>query len=370
MQRYFIRLITGIALMTMPATAMATNIFGSLGNFDAVNDTGKTAHGFEIELHGIRASNVTDTFGGAGRGFPTTVERYGAPFVTEFSNGSGFGVHVTYRADLSGAPASWIGTPSGVYTTPGESCWTGGGSGYGPSTPCDHFGVGLSANPSKTVYSWLVESTPGSATLVNAVSNVLAPVWTVTPQAPQPGNPAPPPIIVAQIVAPPVNFEVPEPQFGTAIWAKVFTTEIDGDVRLEDLLGNNPLIDQAEQNTETEWQLLQSDPGNPLAGILENGGAAPAGNAARSIVRRYEFYAFTGQHDPETNEAQFDPGFGDSHPGPNDVGNFIGAQNAALNFAAPLNVGGVPEPASWAMMIAGFGLIGAASRRRRLAAAA
>jgi hypothetical protein len=30
-------------------------------------------------------------------------------------------------------------------------------------------------------------------------------------------------------------------------------------------------------------------------------------------------------------------------------------------------VGGVPEPASWAMLIAGFGLVGAAARRRRVA---
>lgn len=33
-------------------------------------------------------------------------------------------------------------------------------------------------------------------------------------------------------------------------------------------------------------------------------------------------------------------------------------------------VGGVPEPASWAMLIAGFGLTGAAMRRRRVAATA
>lgn len=34
-----------------------------------------------------------------------------------------------------------------------------------------------------------------------------------------------------------------------------------------------------------------------------------------------------------------------------------------------LSTGAVPEPASWAMMIAGFGLVGAALRRRALAAA-
>ncbi len=35
---------------------------------------------------------------------------------------------------------------------------------------------------------------------------------------------------------------------------------------------------------------------------------------------------------------------------------------------APPNVGGVPEPAAWAMLIAGFGLVGAAMRRRSAAA--
>ena len=372
LQRKTLRLLAGVAIVALPFAANATTTFGSLGNFDAVNDTGSVAHGFEIELEGIHASNVTDTFGGAGRGFPTTVERYGSPTIAEYTNGSTFGVRVTYSANLSGASAGWVGTPSGVYSTPGESCWTGGGSGYGASTPCDHFGVGLSANPTKTTYSWLVEQTPGSSTLINATSNVLAPTWTVTPQAPAPGNPAPAPVIVAQIVAPPANFEGPEPQFGTAIWAKVFTTEIDGQVKLEDLLGGNPLIQQAEQHTETEWQLLQTDPGNPLSGILENGGAAPAGNNAQSIIRRYEFYSFTGLYDATSHEALFSNGFGDSNPGPNDVGNFIGAQNAALNFVAPGGgVGGVPEPASWAMMVLGFGGVGglARARRRKMAAA-
>ena len=365
MKQAMIRLLAGVAILALPVAANATTIFGSLGNFDAVNNTGSVAHGFEIELEGIHAGNVTDTFGGAGRGFPTTVERYGAPTITEYSNGSTFGTRVIYHADLSGTPSGWIGTPSGVYATPGESCWTGG-SGYGPATPCDHFGVGLSANPTRTTYSWLVEQTPGSSTLVNATSNVLAPTWTVTPQAPAPGNPAPPPVIVAQIVAPPANLDGPEPQFGTAIWAKVFTTEIEGAVKLEDLLGGNAFVQQAEQNTETEWQLLQTDPGNPLSGILENGGAAPVGNNARSIVRRYEFYSFTGLYDAISHEAQFASGFGDSLPGPTDVGDFIGAQNAALNFAAPgSGVGGVPEPASWAMMLLGFGSIGSMARARR-----
>jgi hypothetical protein len=41
----------------------------------------------------------------------------------------------------------------------------------------------------------------------------------------------------------------------------------------------------------------------------------------------------------------------------------FGVDGISFNIAPP--VGGVPEPASWAMMIAGFGLTGAAMRRRR-----
>jgi len=355
-------LIASTALCSLSGNASATTIFGSLGNFDAVNDTGRTAHGFVIELEGIHASNVTDTFGGAGRGFPTTVERYGAPTVIDFTNGANWGVRITYLADLSGPSASWIGTPSGVYSTPGESCWTGGGSGYGPSTPCDHFGVGLNANPTRTSYSWLVEDTPGSSTLVNASSNVLAPVWTVTPAAPPPpGAPPAPPVVAAQIQAP--DPEDPGAIWGPAVWVKVFTTELDGPVELEELMGGNPKVQEAEQHTEIEWQLLQRELGNPLSGILENGDAAPVGAGAESVLRRYEFYKYAGAYSAE-GEAL--PALGDSNPGPNDLGIFIGAQNAALNFGeAP--PAGVPEPATWATMLAGFGVIGFALRNRRKA---
>lgn len=39
---------------------------------------------------------------------------------------------------------------------------------------------------------------------------------------------------------------------------------------------------------------------------------------------------------------------------------------AAVTYeGAPVAVGGVPEPATWAMMLGGFGLIGAATRRHR-----
>ena len=52
------------------------------------------------------------------------------------------------------------------------------------------------------------------------------------------------------------------------------------------------------------------------------------------------------------------------------VGNdILSVDDVHFTFAAPIGeAGGVPEPASWAMMIAGFGGVGALMRRRRAAA--
>ena len=37
----------------------------------------------------------------------------------------------------------------------------------------------------------------------------------------------------------------------------------------------------------------------------------------------------------------------------------------SLHLAAPAVVSGVPEPASWALMLGGFGLVGSALRRKK-----
>ena len=368
-------LLSGIALAAALSVAPATgfaSIIGFLGNFDVINDTGSTAHGFEIELEGLHSSDITDTFGGAGRGFPsgrgfnqgTAVQRYGAPSITEYVNGGIFGVRVTYQGLFNGS--SWdYGTPSGSFITPGDNCWTGGGVGYGPSTPCDHFGVGTSRNASKTTYSWLLETTPDSGSLTKGGVVLPAPVWEVipSPQPPVANEPLPPPVVVARIRAPD---PAPGREFGDAIWVKVFTTELPEAARLEDLIGGNPKIDEAE--LEIEWSLLQVEAGNPLAGQLENGLGAPVGADAATIIRRYEFYRFSGEYDEETHEAKFSgkdefgKKFGDSNPGPGDVGTYLGAQNGALNLAA---VAAVPEPESALMLLAGLGVLAGVTARRR-----
>jgi hypothetical protein len=343
--------------MAIAPNAGSAAVIGFLGNFDVINDTGQTAHGFEIDLEGLHVSDISDVFGGPGRGFPTgrgfdpatSVERYGSPTITEYTQGAVFGTKVTYSGIYDGT--NWdYGTPSGTFITPGDNCWSGGGLGYGPDTPCDHFGVGTTANPTKTTYSWLLESSPGVLTSANGVVHLPAPVWTVIP--PDPQQPQAPPQVVAKIEAPepPVGAE-----FGDAIWVKVFTTEFEDPVELEELVADNEHVKQAE--TEIEWQLLQKEVNNPLSGQLESGLAAPVGEGAESILRRYEVYEFSGQYDLETHEALFADGFGDSNPGPNDVGTYLGSQNAAANL--------VPEPQTYALMLAALAWIAAGGRHRK-----
>ena len=368
-----------VAMATSLAIAPAASMAQYLGNFDTINDTGREAHGFEIELEGLSLGDISDTFGGAGRGFPTTVERYGAPTVSS----TGTGVVIRYAATYDVSLGRWvapggtfsgqgvsIGTPTAVtFQTPGDNCWSGGGIGYATTTPCDHFGVGTRKNPSKTTYRWLVEDTPGSTTLVAAVQNLPSPTVTVLP----PVQPANPPVVRMVIEAPPLPPPEAEPQFGTAIWAKVFTTEVDAPLELEGLMHDNLFdnhglkLDKRPDGTEIEWQLLQKDPGNPDSGILDLGGEAGAN--AKGVIRRYEFYEFGGTYKAVDHEALFAPGFGDSNPnpGPNgfghpgsDVGAFIGAQNAQINLA-------VPEPQAYAMLMLGLGVVGFAARRRATA---
>ena len=79
-------------------------------------------------------------------------------------------------------------------------------------------------------------------------------------------------------------------------------------------------------------------------------------------------FSFIGQNDqgPSSSFFRFEQGIF------NRYGTFNADEaNATLTISDPNAVtGGVPEPQAWAMFIAGFGLTGAAVRRRRVAIAA
>ena len=62
-----------LAMLAAPigARAQLATIYGSLGNFDVVNDTGHDAHGFEIQLEGLTGADVYYSF---------SAERFTSPF--------------------------------------------------------------------------------------------------------------------------------------------------------------------------------------------------------------------------------------------------------------------------------------------------
>lgn len=350
-------MLTGILSLATPAGA-ASGVFGSLANFDVVNDTGYTAHGFEIELEGISRNHVTDVFGlnrNFGTPSPGDVERYGLPTVGDLSDGLGniTGVKITYAATF--ANGAWsTGTPSGPFNTPGESCWTFGNVGY-PNVSCDHFGVSTIGNPTKTTYKWLIDPNNNGA-LQAAVVGIPAVNFTPSP-APVAGQPAPPPVAVIEAVA---NNAV-DPRLN-AYWVKIVQTSLPEEVDLNDLLGGNHQFAVAEiaalnekPETEIEWQVLQ--PGM----VDEVSKALDFGAGAQSAVIRYEFYRYLGTFD---DEGLVDPKREEIPVGNtlNEfVGAYIGEQIAGFN---PNQVAAVPEPETYAMLLAGLALVGGIARRR------
>ena len=320
--RHYCLLGAAIALTSFGNAAYATTMYGSLGNFDCINDTGQTAHGFEIELDGCLPADVQATFG-------APYNRYGTPTITT----DGTNTFVRYESSYSNG--QWaVGTDSGTYApTGGHSLFYqqyGGTTGYPGTIPGDHFGVALAVNPTNTIYHWLLDG--GNGNLVKAGTSVMlpAPVLNVAPPANQ-GNPA---AVQAVVQAPPP----PEgQQLSDAIWVKVFTTVVEhpNPVDLNELVLGNAVV-PPDSETEVEWQLLQTDPNHPDLG--EKLDVGDIGNAAEAITRRYEFYKYTGGYSAEheaLNEA-YDPA---------NVGDFLGNQNVAANFAI------VPEPSTFVLGI-------------------
>ena len=326
------------------AVATAVTTYGTLDNFDVINDTGGETHGFEIELEGISAPDVVYTFG-------APYQRYGDPTIVPTATG----VIIHYAATFTSG--TWSATtPIAVapyLPTQGHSCWTGGVSDPAIyyAAGCDHFGASLNATPTKTTYRWLVESAPGSGTLIafGTPPPLPAPVWNVTPPAVPGGQP-----IAAAVIAPPPS---PDPNTicGDALWAKVYVTELPNALQANDLDhmvidDPNSIVPSEPIEIEFEWVLLQACPNN--AGEQEFGGAQEVGAGNEAVSRRFEFYKYTGQYSPlppedirealcdnPTEPAQQIPercGTPDAN-GVAGVGDLTGAQNAAINLAGLVN---------------------------------
>ncbi len=302
---------------------------GNYQNFDVLNNTGGEACGFEMEVHGVSSSQLTRIFPS---NFNPNVIRYGFGTATDFPGGTFVRWESPYD-QASGRFTTCTPVPPSIATVPGDSCWTGGMGAAYATVGCEHFGISTSAavNPTDIIYRWLVADPahPGNLMYSDATVSLPAPVWVATP----PANPALPPVIVAEIQARPA----PQPLlFGDAQWLKVYKLELNAPVNaVDDLVGDNAaVVPEDAAALESNWTLLQADPqvveGNKKQrGKFVNQGNL--GNGHHAVVRRYEYYKYAGAYDPFTHEALCADGTCTA-PSPGELGDAIGAQNAAANL--------------------------------------
>ena len=333
--------------------ARASIAYGSINNFDTVNDTSNVCHGFEIELDDIRSTDITYTY---------DYNHYGTPKITEDTTSVPGHTNVLVRYE-----AVWTNTGWSAYTaiptnnippTQGHA-FTNPSLNFGG----EHFGVGYRNAPTKVYYHWLLDN--GSHVLsLGPQVNVSTPVFTA-PAFPPVGQPV---AVLPVIPAPPLP--VPPPplsdptivyEFSDATWVKVITTtsHTNNPIELRELITpdtNNPSAKDwrngEASEVETEWQLLQIDYGAngnpPPANGGANGQLAGKTNTVASddvVTYRYEYYAYVGPYaDLDTHEAlaQGVAANGTNGTGTYSntvvVGKFLGAQMSAMSAAPPVGL--------------------------------
>ena len=117
----------------LPSAARAGTAYGSINNFDAVNDTGVECHGFEIELDDIQSVDITYTY---------DWNHYGTPKIIEDGSSVPGHTNVFIRYE-----AVWTNTGWSAYTVipSGPILPTDGHQFTNPSTNFggEHFGTGF-----------------------------------------------------------------------------------------------------------------------------------------------------------------------------------------------------------------------------------
>ena len=135
-------------------------------------------------------------------------------------------------------------------------CYQWNGPAVYDAAGCEHFGVSLARNA--------VEDHLSLAGRRSATAGALVPVdppighrgaGLLHRAAAVVGAP---PVLVAEVQAPEPP-ETPE-LYGDAQWMKVFKTELQREVGLDELLGDNPIVPQDPAQIEVKWEVVQASP--------------------------------------------------------------------------------------------------------------
>src|SRR5271157_1894860 len=217
-------LLVACVLALSGGVARASIAYGSINNFDTVNDTGVEAHGVDIELDDIHSADITYTF---------DWNHYGTPTITEdtFTVPGHTNVLVRYAAVITnGVWSAYTAVPSGPIAPTQGHQFTNPGTNFGG----EHFGVGFRQQPTSVKYNWLIDS---GGTLVHGPPvNVATPTFTYGPPAG-----AAPAQVQAAIVPPPPPV-LPATEFGAAGWVKEIrtTSHTNNEVKLRNLITPDP----------------------------------------------------------------------------------------------------------------------------------
>ena len=310
------RLLAQLATAVLASTAFAAfaqtaTIYGSVGNFDVVNNTGQDACGFEMELEGVAYSpNI----------YSYSWTRYGAAVLSPYTVGAVSGTRVTWKSSDCSAMRTVPHAPGTAFA---GTCY-----GTTQNNGCEHFGV--NASTTKVTSRWLVKDPANASTYVafDPPMPVPMPYYFIQPAVVVGAAP-----IIVDVVEAPEPPQAPD-LYGDAQWMKVFVRQMPREVTLDELLTTNPLVVPMDATQlEFGWKLLQADPvagGNGRRNRGRHQGASTLDPTTRSVVRRYEMYDYVGVYDPLTNEALC-ADILCKIPTAGEIGDFVSAQMAAVN---------------------------------------
>jgi hypothetical protein len=281
-------------------SARASIAYGSINNFDTVNDTGSVCHGFEIELEDCRSTDISYTY---------DYNHYGTPKITQDDSvplHPKCVIRWESKKNPDGTWASYTAIPSGPINPTDGHQFTNPNVNFGG----EHFGVGYNVAVGAIRYHWLIDQ--GGVLVNGGAVQVSTPSFNYFPPAP-----AQPAQVQAVIEPPPEPPEVPTYEFGPAVWVKEIrtTTHNSNKVELRDLVSDDP-DDPNDVNwrngepdeIEVEWQILQKDFNKADGGNNGKLVAAPENlnHGDEVVTRRYEFFDYVGPIDTETGEAMGD----------------------------------------------------------------